>query len=112
MTRQASISLIHCSCEKHFIFQQHHVDIFVKNVMPIYHGNKSAAVSILYRGNDGTPVKVSFKPKDYGLNHEGGYMVSDVFTGQNLGSVLPDYQVQYMVNPNGNTKRKIKTDSK
>ena len=36
-----------------------------------------------------------------GLNHSGGYTTTDVFTGENLGSVLPDHQMDLMVNPSG-----------
>ena len=38
---------------------------------------------------------------DLGLQHSGGYTTTDVFTGENLGSVLPDHQMDLMVNPNG-----------
>ena len=38
---------------------------------------------------------------DLGLKHGGGYTTTDVFTGENLGSVLPDHQMHLMVNPNG-----------
>ena len=38
---------------------------------------------------------------DLGLKHGGGYTTTDLFTGENLGSVLPDHQMDLMVNPNG-----------
>jgi len=77
------------------------IDIFVKQVMPVYHGAKSAAVAIMFRGT-ATPAKVSLRPgADLGLQHSGGYTTTDVFTGENLGSVLPDHQMDLMVNPNG-----------
>ena len=69
--------------------------------MPTYHGNFSAAVAITYRGNDGTPVEVSFKPAQYGLDYVGGYRVIDLFTGENLGSKTANQIVSFKVNPNG-----------
>ena len=48
------------------------------------------------------PHDISDRPgADLGLQHSGGYTTTDVFTGENLGSVLPDHQMHLMVNPNG-----------
>ena len=48
------------------------------------------------------PHNISDRPgADLGLQHSGGYTTTDVFTGENLGSVLPDHQMDLMVNPNG-----------
>ncbi len=77
------------------------MDIFVKRVMPTYRNSTSAAVAVMYRGNQGTPAKVSFRPDRLGLDYAGGYRVTDVFTGENLGSVTADQTVTYKVNPNG-----------
>ena len=41
-------------------FQKKNIDIFVKQVMPVYHGAKSAAVAIMFRGT-ATPAKVSLR---------------------------------------------------
>ena len=41
-------------------FQKKNIDIFVKQVMPVYHGTKSAAVAIMFRGT-ATPAKVSLR---------------------------------------------------
>jgi hypothetical protein len=73
----------------------------VKAVMPSFQGNYSAAVAVMYRGTSGTPARVSFTPKQIGLEHSGGYSVAEVFDGANLGSVMPDQTITVMVNPVG-----------
>ena len=47
-------------------FQKKNIDIFVKQVMPVYHGAKSAAVAIMFRGT-ATPAKVSLRYLHIGL---------------------------------------------
>ena len=54
--------------------------------MPTYKGNNSAAVAVLYSGDDGTPAKVSFTPEKLGLGHTAGYIVSEVFSGEKIGT--------------------------
>jgi hypothetical protein len=62
------------------------VDIFVRPIMPTFKGNHSAAVAVLYSGDDGTPTKVTFTPEKLGLSHASGYIVSEVFSGEKLGT--------------------------
>ena len=69
--------------------------------MPIFYGNMSAAVAVMNRGVYGTPTKVKFTPSSLGLTHPGGYTVRDVFTNTILSSVLPDTEMEIMVNPTG-----------
>ena len=69
--------------------------------MPIYEGNMSAAVAIMNRGNQGTPTKVTFTPRSLGLTYPEGYDVKEAFTNTVLASVLPDTEVEIMVNPTG-----------
>ena len=47
-------------------FQKKNIDIFVKQVMPVYHGAKSAAVAIMFRGT-ATPARVSLRYLHIGL---------------------------------------------
>jgi hypothetical protein len=54
--------------------------------MPTYKGNNSAAVAVLYSGDEGTPAKVSFTPEKLGLTHASGYIVSEVFSGEKIGT--------------------------
>ena len=74
--------------------------MFVRPIMPTFGTEMSAAIAIMSRG-ESTPTKVTFTPSDLGLNHAGGYLVKEVFEGTNMGSVLPDGQIQVMVNPSG-----------
>ena len=76
------------------------MDIFVRPIMPTFGNEMSAAVAIMNRG-ESTPTKITFTPSDLGLNHAGGYLVKEVFDNTNMGSVLPDGQIQVMVNPSG-----------
>ena len=68
--------------------------------MPTFNNEMSAAVAIMNRGSS-TPTKVTFTPSSLGLNHAGGYMVKEVFENTNMGSVLPDNEIEVMVNPSG-----------
>jgi hypothetical protein len=54
--------------------------------MPTFKGNNSAAVAVMYSGDDGTPTKVTFTPTQLGLNHGSGYIVSEVFSGEKIGT--------------------------
>jgi hypothetical protein len=67
-------------------FKDRKIDIFVRPIMPTYKGNNSAAVAVLYSGDEGTPAKVSFTPEKLGLTHASGYIVSEVFSGEKIGT--------------------------
>ena len=69
--------------------------------MPIYHGNRSAAVAVMFSGDDGTPKKVTLTPKNLGLTHPGGYIVSEVFEGKILETLEPQQSMTVSVNPSG-----------
>ena len=71
--------------------------------MPSFYGNMSAAVAVMNRGVYGTPTKVTFTPSSLGLTHPGGYTVREVFSNTILASVLPNTEVNIMVNPTGVT---------
>ena len=69
--------------------------------MPTFNGSMSAAVALMYRSDDSTPIKVTFTPRSIGLIHAGGYIVKEVFESSNMGSVLPDTEIEVRVNPSG-----------
>ena len=69
--------------------------------MPTFNGSMSAAVALMYRSDDGTPIKVTFTPRSIGLIHSGGYIVKEVFESSNMGSFLPDTEIEVKVNPSG-----------
>lgn len=77
------------------------IDIFVRPIMPTYKGNNSAAVAVLYSGDEGTPSKVSFTPEKLGLTHASGYIVSEVFSGEKMGTFTPDQTITVFANPSG-----------
>ena len=81
------------------------MDIYVKQVMPMSAGNTSAAVAVLYMGDDGTPAKVSLNAKMLGLEHSAGYAVREVFEGIPLGSFGVKDTITVEVNPNGKVIR-------
>merc|ERR1711981_1027026 len=76
--------------------REKNIDMFVRPIMPTFGTEMSAAIAIMSRG-ESTPTKVTFTPSDLGLNHAGGYLVKEVFEGTNMGSVLPDGQIEVMV---------------
>ena len=69
--------------------------------MPTYEGIFSHAVAIVYRGTAGTPAKVTFTVKSLGLDHEYGYFMSEVFTGEKRGIVQLKDKITVRVNPSG-----------
>ena len=69
--------------------------------MPTYNNEMSAAVAVMNRGEGGTPTKVTFTPRSIGLTYDGGYLVKEVFESTNMGSKLPDDEIEVMVNPSG-----------
>ena len=75
--------------------------------MPTYNNEMSAAVAVMNRGEYGTPTKVTFTPRSIGLTYDGGYLVKEVFESTNMGSKLPDDEIEVMVNPSGGTGFKI-----
>ena len=77
------------------------MDVYVKQVMPISAGNTSAAVAIIYKGNDGTPARVSLNAGMLGLEHSAGYAVQEVFLGMPLGTFGVKETISVEVNPNG-----------
>ena len=62
------------------------MQIFVRPIMPTFHGVNSAAVAVMFWGTDGTPRKVSFTPNQFNLTHASGYVVSEAFTGAYVGT--------------------------
>jgi len=66
--------------------QNRKIDIFVRPIMPTFQDSRSAAVAVMYSGDDGTPAKVSFTPSNLGLEHPSGYIVSEVFDGEKIGT--------------------------
>eukprot|EP00095_Tigriopus_kingsejongensis_P002201 maker-scaffold2190_size19107-snap-gene-0.6 protein:Tk02201 transcript:maker-scaffold2190_size19107-snap-gene-0.6-mRNA-1 annotation:"Alpha-N-acetylgalactosaminidase" len=77
------------------------IDIYAKQVLPMAYGNTSGVLAVMYRGNDGTPVDVSFTPEQVGLTHSYGYTMFEVFDNVELCQVMPQETVSVKVNPNG-----------
>ena len=77
------------------------IDVYSRPVMPTFGDKTSVAVAFLNKWTQGTPLKVSFKLTDLGLDHATGYRASDVFTGQDLGLFKPDDTFNDSVNPTG-----------
>jgi len=83
------------------VSHEKNIDIFVRPIMPTYNNEMSAAVAVMNRGEGGTPTKVTFTPRSIGLTYDGGYLVKEVFESTNMGSKLPDDEIEVMVNPSG-----------
>lgn len=85
-------------------FQKRKLDIFVKPILPSYHGNHSAAVGIFYRGTGGTPARVTISAHQMGLKNPGGYRVTEVFEETDMGDVTTRQKIKVKVNPVGKKK--------
>jgi len=77
------------------------IDVYSRPVMPVFGDKNSVAVAFLNKWTAGTPLKVSFKLTELGLDHPGGYRASDVFTSKDLGSFKPRDIFNGIVNPTG-----------
>ncbi len=75
----------------------------MKNVNPTSGSFTSAVAAIMYRGTDGTPVRVTFTPLQLGLTYPSGYILSEVFNDEPRGEVTLDQDIEVVVNPNGKT---------
>ena len=49
------------------------IDVYSRPVMPTFGDKTSVAVAFLNKWTQGTPLKVSFKLTDLGLDHAAGY---------------------------------------
>jgi len=78
-----------------------HMDVWTRPVMPAIKDKTSVAVAFLCRWTEGTPLVVRHKLTELGLDHPGGYIATDLFTGQQLGKFYPSQQFSGSVNPTG-----------
>ena len=76
-----------------------HIDVYSRPVMPMLKDKTSVAVAFLNRWTEGTPLTVSMKLSDLGLDHPDGYKASNVITGADLGFYHPDDTFRHSVNP-------------
>jgi len=84
------------------VARKEHIDFFTRPIYPVYKGKYSYAVVIFNRWDmGGVPLKVSFTPSFLGLPGGGKYAVSDIYSGQELGSYKPAEKVWVEVNPMG-----------
>jgi hypothetical protein len=73
------------------------VEVWTRPILP----SGSFAFAFLNTGKDGTPLKVSAKLSDMGMQSANGYNVEEVFEGSALGKMLPNDTMAAMVNPTG-----------
>ena len=69
--------------------------------MPLFKGQASAAVAVIYHEPYGTPSRITFTPKQLGLNNTGGYAVKEIFDDVDLGHLSMDAPISVDVNPTG-----------
>ena len=77
------------------------IDVYSRPVFPVHNGASSVAVAFLNKWTAGTPLKVSFKLSDLGMDHPGGYRATEIFTGDDLGYFKPGDTFTGAVNPTG-----------
>eukprot|EP00092_Neocalanus_flemingeri_P054073 GFUD01063669.1.p1 GENE.GFUD01063669.1~~GFUD01063669.1.p1 ORF type:complete len:463 (-),score=122.22 GFUD01063669.1:352-1665(-) len=84
------------------VARKEHIDFFTRPIHPIYKGKYSHAVVIFNRWADGgVPLKVSFTPSFLGIADGRAYVVSDIYSGQVLGTYKPGERIKVDVNPMG-----------
>merc|ERR1719213_662818 len=83
------------------IIKGQNIDVYSRPVYPVHGGKMSVAVAFLNKWTAGTPLKVSFKLSDLGLDHSGGYRATEVFSGTDLGFFKPTDTFTNTVNPTG-----------
>ncbi|XP_042212379.1 alpha-N-acetylgalactosaminidase-like [Homarus americanus] len=83
------------------VYKAGHTEMWTRPITPVHEGNRSYALVVLNQGSDGTPAMVTVKPSSLGLTYPAGYEVVDLYTNVNHGTVLPDGQLTFSVNPSG-----------
>ena len=83
------------------IIKGQNIDVYSRPVFPVHNGKKSVAVAFLNKWTAGTPLKVSFKLTDLGMDNAGGYRATEVFSGKDLGFFQPEDTFSDAVNPTG-----------
>lgn len=73
------------------------MEVWSKPIIP----KGSFAIAFLQLDNHGDPTPVSAVAKDIGLTSQGGYGVTNGFTGESVMTVAPDTLLKILVNPNG-----------
>ena len=73
----------------------------MKEVLPKGGKGTSAALVFLNRRTDGTPVRVSAVLRDLGLAVPSGYLIKELFDGQDMGFRRPDDTLTVLINPSG-----------
>ncbi|KAK8736541.1 hypothetical protein OTU49_005061 [Cherax quadricarinatus] len=77
------------------------IEIWIRPITPVQQDNYSYAMAVLSQRTDGTPISVAVNPASLGLNFPSGYEVVDLYSNTEYGTVLPDHQVNFSVNPTG-----------
>jgi len=84
------------------VARQQHIDFFTRPIHPIFQERYSYAVVIFNRWADGgVPLKVSVSPLFLKLDGNSVYTVSDVYSGQSLGTYKLNQTLKIEVNPMG-----------
>ena len=83
------------------IIKGQNIDVYSRPVFPAHNGKTSVAVAFLNKWTAGTPLKVSFKLSDLGMDNAGGYRATEVFSGDDLGFFKPEDTFRDAVNPTG-----------
>ena len=83
------------------IIKGQNIDVYSRPVFPVHHGKTSVAVAFLNKWTAGTPLKVSFKLSDLGMDNAGGYRATEVFSGDDLGFFKPEDTFREDVKPTG-----------
>ena len=83
------------------IIKGQNIDVYSRPVFPVHSGKMSLAVAFLNKWTAGTPLKVSFKLSDLGMDNAGGYRATEIFSGKDLGFFRPGDTFSDAVNPTG-----------
>ena len=77
------------------------IDVYSRPVFPVHGSLTSLAVAFLNKWTAGTPLKVNFKLSGLGLDYDGGYRATEIFSGDDLGYFKPGDTFTGSVNPTG-----------
>ena len=83
------------------IIKGQNIDVYSRPVFPVHDGKRSVAVAFLNKWTAGTPLKVSFKLSDLGMDNAAGYRATEIFSGNDLGFFKPEDTFSDAVNPTG-----------
>lgn len=95
---QQEIFVINCM-ENNTLF---HSQTWVRKVAPVVGNSTSFAVAFTSQRDDGAPYSITIVPDQFGLNHDRGYQITDLFASARVfETIYSNRNLTVRINPSG-----------